>query len=305
MSDIERLPVRLLGAFLLAFVAASAGRAAGTLQAVRDLLSQQSTFDGKLVTVEGEVLNISYLPEIRSGTSYYFFTLADGGARLRVLSRYTATLTLHDRVRVTGKFSSHRVNSSLQESSPELDANSGDLTVVYRAPSRPFIQPSFNGKAPGIPTTVINTPWSVAVGVAGILSAIFAAVAAGTLYRRSVNVNLVVHEVQPLEIELRAGERSARIAMRLFSTRTLVPYLNRRIELRFADETVLASDVRIEGKTADFPLAVSKDLVLEVTFPLPPGLAAPAGTPCKIILRDEFSSKVFRQQLYVGRRSYG
>ncbi len=264
---------------------------------VRDLLGDPTRYDRKVVDVEGTIARISFLPDIRNGASVFSFWLADGGRSIRVLNPAAVVLHKGDRVQVDGTFVHFRAASQMKVIADEIDATAGDVRVL-QSTYVPFDRSRFRG---AVPTAPVDTPWSISVGAASIVSAFFAIVAACSLllHARRFNLGLAITEHAPVAFQPAAqGQVEATFSLRLISTRAMPPQINASIEVRAGANRITPDRVYLgeERTTTRFPFGIKDEVYLTLVASIPAGLQRELESGYRVILRDQFSGKTFSER---------
>jgi hypothetical protein len=266
-----------------------------TKVSVQGLLIDPARYDQKVVDVQGSIAAINYVPDIRNGSSIYSFWLTDGKARVKVLNPVSGMLHKGDTVQVDGMFSHLRAGSSMKMVANELDATAGDVKVLKTS----YVPPEVDrNSGAAVPTAPIDTPWSISVGIASIVSAIFAIVAASSLllHARRFNLGLVITEQAPPTFSSLPDNRiEATLPLRLISTRGMIPQIRRGIEMRTGSYRGTPSEIRVGEEVSEvlFPLGIKDEILLTLKYRVPAELRREFAAGYRLIFRDAFSRKIF------------
>jgi len=267
-------------------------RASTIETSIQDALERPRDLANRAVQVHGRVNRINYVPEIRDGASTLSFTLSDGTQDLRVLTPLAPTLTTGQQVTVRGTL------ITTSAGAPELDARAGDIHVIDAAQTRAPIPPT---AAQGVPVVAVDTPLTIAVSVAAITQALFAVITVISIiqHKRRYNLGLAVITLATPHVRLTENERKLHVTLRVLSTHAMSPWLARSIELDIHGRTLNATTALVQDTAAMFPVLVRDDLILQLTFTLPPLLPTPAGTACVVRLSDAFTGRTFTAPLTI------
>src|SRR5262245_36786694 len=214
---------------------------------IADLLGSLA-FDKAAVIVEGEVFSINYAPEIRDGMSILSFILADGTGKIKILNQTAGVLSRGDRVRVVGVFASSRELSGHKKLVNEIDSTRGEIEVL-KSRRAEEIRESRESGVNAVPTTLVDTPWSMSIDIATLLSALFAAIATIPLilHRRRFNLAMVIRAPLPGVVKKTKGESVAVFlpVLRLISIGGMRPQLSGGVVLKFGFRKFYSRSIRI------------------------------------------------------------
>ena len=202
-------------------------------------------------------------------------------------------LSRGDKVRVTGIFRHLRSVQGLNKVANEVDSTRGDIEVLQGRRYDARERRAESDAADAVPTTVVDTPWSISVAIASLLSAVFAAVAAIPLllYPRRFNVKLEFTELEPREMTpLENGLSALVLTLRLISTKSLTPQVADGAVLHLGEKSFLSNSIRIPpfDKAPDFPLAVKDDLVVRLSYIIPSDLTEAVRNGYIVVLQDKY-----------------
>jgi len=268
---------------------------------VRDLL-RDKTQDKVTVVVEGEVSSINYAPEIRDGMSVLSFVLDDGTGKVKILNQTAGMLTRGDRVRVVGVFARSRELAGYMKPANEIDSTRGEIEVL-KGKRAEEIRESRERGVTAIPTSLVDTPWSLTIGIATLLSAIFAAIATIPLVLRARRFNLAMKIMAPSPglVERTRGESIAvfRPILRLISTGSMTPQLSREFILKIGAQKFQSQSLRILERAEEivFPVAVENSITLELDCEIPDSLCEEVPQGYSVIFRDTFTGQHFKARI--------
>ena len=255
------------------------------------LFRSEVDLDGKLVIFSGQVENVSYLREIRDGASVYFLRVSDGEATIRVVNSMAAVFSTGDRVRVRGVF--HKADRRLGTEA-EVDSNKGLLELLSGK--------ELPGIATGgaVPVSTISTPWSRAVEIAALLSAIFGLLATPLLLKvRRFNLQLRCSEAHSNVVKIHpTGESTATLTVRLVLTNTgdLPVFLSRDMSLRRKGLSRSAERLNTPGghEELEFPLMIEHRTSVEADFSVDSRELSKLSAGFWVVVGDAYCGKRFR-----------
>lgn len=271
---------------------------------IADLLKDRS-FHHQTVVVEGDVLSINFMPEIRDGRSLESFIIGDGSGKVKVLSQAASMLDRGDRVRLVGVFAKEREFAGAMKIVDEIDATRGEIEILRSKRGEENRDRRESGLE-AIPTVSVDTPWSMLIDIATLLSAAFAALACLQLLlqRRRFRLGMkLVPLSQRLISEREAGGQMVLVSiLRLISTGSVAPRLANSASLKVGKAEVLPRSLRIVGQTGaiDFPVTVNDELSVEVEYSVPASVGEQLEQGYAITFRDHFDKRSFVARVMPG-----
>lgn len=285
--------------FLLCNVAAGFSAAVAQPHTpIASILSSPDEYDEDTVVLSGEVTKINYTPDIRESVSLLSFELSDSTGKIKVLNQTAAMLSRGDKVRVTGVFRHSRLVQGVNRVANEIDSTRGEIEVISGRKFEEMEEASESGMQNAVPTTIVDTPWTLSVDVASLLSALFAAIATVPilLHSRRFNLELVMTEPAPREVVLLDSESALFCAtVRLISTKSIAPQLTAYIEIEIGKESFSPTLVQVvpSKEIPLFPVPVKEELILRLECRIPNSLSELVEKGYVIVFRDAFCSKKF------------
>lgn len=267
--------------------------AAATVE-IGSILADKEAYEGKSVHVAGWVKSVNYAPEIRNGQTLLSFNLVDATGQIKVINQNAAMLGVDDEVRVTGVFHSSKIVLGVISPALEIDASRGSLEIVK---SKTFDEIGKKRKDPvnmAVATTVVDTPWSFLVGLAGILSALAAVATTFLMRSRRFNVGLKVIELE--RGATRDGEASIfRPTVRLISTEAMKPQLLGKVDLKIDGRSYPSEKIVIgqSNRQPLLPIAVDDEVILRISFKVEEVVLTRAEKGYSLLFRDAWCKKAF------------
>lgn len=270
--------------------------AAEEVQKLGVILDRKVGFHQKTVVVAGKVQSINYAPELRNGMTMYSFVLDDSTGQVKVISPHAPMLGRGDEVRVIGTFQSTKTVLDKVTAVAEIDSSKGALEIIKSERYDSMEEKLNNPVSMTVQTSEVETPWSVTVDVASVLSAVLALVLFFNL--RSFKLGLEIVEIKR-EIRFADGRSAFHTTLLLSSTESTDPFLSPETEVRIAGKPFFANIFHLpEGSPVDTPISINRERTIRVEYDITEEAGASQALELgfQIILSDAICKKKFRKR---------
>lgn len=267
--------------------------AAEEVQKLGVILDQKAGFHEKAVVVAGKVHSINYAPELRNGMTMYSFVLDDSTGQVKVFSPHAPMLGRGDEVRVTGTFHSSKKVLDIVTLVTEIDSSKGSLEIIKSERYDSMEEKLNNPVNMTIQTSEVETPWSLTVDIASVLSAVLALVLFFNL--RRFKLGLKIAEIKRV-IRFVDGRPVFQATLLLASTESTDPFLSPETEVRIAGESFFASILHVpsEGSLVDTPLSINRERTIRLEYDITENARQALARGFKIILSDAICKRKFK-----------